>query len=135
MAALLGDVVFTLARRLAIESVLEANSEVPIWSYLNSFNYVTGLERGTFHGADVLSFFYGFGFPATVQRTYFLNFLHNLDPNEGVGVGDEGLRSWPKWTENQQLLWVKALENDLLADNFRSESYNFMKQNIDALRF
>ncbi|KAJ6444959.1 cholinesterase-like protein [Purpureocillium lavendulum] len=131
MAALLGDVVFTLARRLAIEAMHNHNSTVPIWSYIGSFKYGTAY-LGSSHGSDWNSLFKGNGRPAKSTRTYFLNFIHNQDPNIGVPQ----THYWPKWTKiDKQLLWVKSLSNDNMTDDFRNESYAFIKGNTKALYF
>ena len=137
LAALLGDIVFTLARRLSIENMVAANPDVPVWSYLNSFQYsvLPFSYAGTAHGSDVQMMFSGTGHPARSSRTYYLNFLHNQDPNVGVGVGNGGFLTWPKWTENKKLLWIQLSLNILRGDNFRAESYQYMKDNIKSLYF
>ncbi|KAJ2981753.1 hypothetical protein NQ176_g1833 [Zarea fungicola] len=116
VAALLGDVTFTLARRMTLQAV---SPVVPTWSYLSSYDYVTpGL--GTFHGSDILQVFLGIPQNYAMQscRTYYLNFLLNLDPNEGVG----GYMPWPRWTEGQNLMWFKSgYGNGLLKDDFRKD--------------
>lgn len=134
VAALLGDIVFTLARRLSIEAMVGANPDVPVWSYLNSFHYsVLPLNyAGTAHGSDVNMMFEGTGHPARSSRTYYFNFLHNQDPNVGV---DGGFLSWPRWTENKKLLWIQLGLNILRDDDFRAESYRYMKENTKSLYF
>ncbi|PNY23696.1 Carboxylic ester hydrolase [Tolypocladium capitatum] len=138
LAALLGDTVFTLARRLSIEAMVEAKPDVPVWSYLNSFQHsiLPFNYSGTAHGSDVVMMFSGTGHPARSSRTYYFNFLHNLDPNVGVGVGGNGgFLPWPKWTENKKLLWIQEQHNTLLEDNFRAESYWYMKENTEFRYF
>lgn len=130
ISALLGDVVFTLVRRLAINAMVQRNPEVPVWSYLSSYKYGT-VYLGTSHGTDLEVMFNGTGNPAKSARTYYLNFLHNSDPNSGVG----GYRSWPKWTEGNQLLHFNLLSNSLIDDTFRAESYDVIEKNTEALRF
>lgn len=137
VAALLGDVVFTLARRLAIESILESNPDTPVWSYLNSYNYLLS-TTGTSHGSDLSKFFRDKDFAANSTRTYLLNFLHKKNPNDGENVGPgKPYPSWPKWTDSQNhnLLWVKATKIELLPDDFRSDSYEIMKNHTESLRF
>ena len=57
LAALLGDIVFTITRRVFLESALTVNPSVPAWSYIASYDY--GLPiLGTFHGSDLLQVFY-----------------------------------------------------------------------------
>ncbi|POR33681.1 Carboxylic ester hydrolase [Tolypocladium paradoxum] len=130
VAALLGDFVFTLTRRITLEAMVAHDANVPAWSYLSSFQHLTPY-LGTAHGSDVAMLFSGTGNPARSGRTYYLNFLHNQDPNVGVG----GFRQWPKWADEHKLLWIQALSNNLLDDNFRAESYEFMKNNTKILYF
>jgi carboxylesterase type B len=140
MAAILGDLVFTLVRRLAIEYMVEQHPEKPVWSYLNSYAY-NGTwpmgQFGTFHGSDLSKIFKGVDMPANSTRTYWLNFLHNLDPNVGGGVGEEDgdFPSWPAWQGTEKLLWVNATEIGYLDDNFRDASYQYMKANVSRLYF
>lgn len=58
LAAILGDLTFTLARRSFLNAANDAAPEVPSWSYLSSYNL--GLPiLGTFHGSDLLQVFFG----------------------------------------------------------------------------
>ncbi|SPO03612.1 probable triacylglycerol lipase V precursor [Cephalotrichum gorgonifer] len=129
LAALLGDVVFTLTRRLFLEMAEAVNPEVPAWSYLASYAYLTPV-LGTYHASDIARIFGG-GLPnyATESiRTYYINFVTNLDPNRGV----EGkYPSWPKWSQGKKLMWFLRNGSDLLDDDFRSESSEFMKETVD----
>ncbi|KAI9170910.1 putative secreted lipase [Paramyrothecium foliicola] len=131
LAAILGDLVFTLTRRLFLESTTKAYPDVPSWSYLASYNYGTPI-MGTFHGSDLLQVFYGIlpNNAARSCRTYYFNFLYNLDPNVGVG----GYPKWPKWAEKKELLWFEtANKNSYLPDNFRSKSYELIKTYVSSL--
>src|SRR5699024_5657827 len=75
-AAILGDLVFTLTRRLFLQSTHAINSDVPSWSFLMSQNHGTPI-LGTFHGGDILQVFYGVkdNYAAKSVRSYFLNFV------------------------------------------------------------
>jgi triacylglycerol lipase len=55
IAAILGDLVFTLTRRIFLNEISNA---VPTWSYLASYDYGTPI-LGTFHGSDILQVFNG----------------------------------------------------------------------------
>ncbi|KAK4075167.1 uncharacterized protein Triagg1_4831 [Trichoderma aggressivum f. europaeum] len=131
-AALLGDLVFTLTRRMELTVASKLNPSVPIWSYLSSYDYGTPF-LGTFHASDIIQIFYGI-LPNNAMkstRTYIFNFLYNLDPNVGV----KGYANWPKWTDNHQLMWFEtANSQSLLADDFRDDSYQWIVKNKDALR-
>lgn len=131
-AALLGDLVFTLTRRMELTVAAQLNPGVPIWSYLSSYDYGTPF-LGTFHASDILQVFYGLLPDHAMQsaRTYFFNFIYNLDPNVGV----RGYDAWPQWTQGQQLMWFESADsNSLLADDFRDDSYQWIVQNKDVLR-
>ncbi|EHK16062.1 uncharacterized protein TRIVIDRAFT_195940 [Trichoderma virens Gv29-8] len=131
-AALLGDLVFTLTRRMELTVASQVNPNVPIWSYLSSYDYGTPF-LGTFHASDILQVFYGL-LPNNAMRstrTYFFNFFYNLDPNVGV----KGYSKWPKWTDNHQLMWFETADsNSLLADDFRDDSYQWIVKNKAVLR-
>lgn len=131
-AAILGDLSFTLTRRIVLKLAKQANPDIPIWSYLSSYNY--GLPvMGTFHASDILQIFMGI-LPNHAMhscRTYYFNFLYNSDPNQGVKKYD----NWPQWGTKQQLMWFKSpFTNDILADDFRSDAEQWIVGNKDILR-
>ncbi|KAG6004988.1 hypothetical protein E4U21_000560 [Claviceps maximensis] len=133
LAALFGDVTFTLARRATLNYAMAVNPDVPTWSYLSSYNYGTPF-LGTFHSSDMLQVFYGVlpNFAMKSCRTYYFNFLHNQDPNKGVA----GYSNWPKWKEAKKLMWFRwAFANDILADDFRSEAFDFIAASKNSLYF
>ncbi|ETS06520.1 putative extracellular lipase [Trichoderma reesei RUT C-30] len=132
LASILGDIVFTLVRRLTLENVVANRPDLPVWSSLASYNWPYGIF-GTQHGSDTAVFFgrNNTYFPTLSGRTYYINFVHDLDPNVGLLVGYQ----WPKWTENNELLWYNEIVNWHLKDDFRSESYDFIKEHIDSLTF
>lgn len=131
LAAMLGDLVFTLTRRVFLEVATTVNPKVPVWSYLASYNHGTPI-LGTFHGSDLLQVFYGI-LPNHASRsihTYYINFVTNLDPN----VGSTKYAKWPKWTEGRKLMWFFNNRNELLNDDFRNDSFNYIKKIINKLR-
>ena len=132
LAAILGDLIFTLTRRGFLGLTAAANPDVPSWSYLASYDHGTPI-LGTFHGSDIIQVFYG-QFPnnaARSSRTYYYNFLYNLDPN--VGVTDYA--EWPEWKTGRELMWFEnANENSLLADDFRAGSAQWIADNASRLR-
>lgn len=132
VAAILGDFVFTLARRLALDNMAAAHPQVPLWSSLGSVTYGLAPYWGTPHGTDVALLFDGFGVASDSTRTYYLNLLHNLDPNDDT----KSYREWPKWTpEDKDLLWTTLLGNSEIKDDFRNASYAFLKENAQSLYF
>ncbi|OAA71676.1 Carboxylesterase, type B [Akanthomyces lecanii RCEF 1005] len=133
MSALIGDAILHFPRRYVLETVSRVKPDTPMWSYLASYDY--GLPFvGTFHGSDILQTFYGVppNHAEKSSRTYYLNFIHNLDPNKGV----ENYDNWPRWTESEKLMWLKTpYNNDLLDDDFRKDRSDFFNQNIASLRY
>ncbi|KAF6834662.1 sterol esterase precursor [Colletotrichum plurivorum] len=131
-AAILGDLVFILARRSFLSVAKARNPSVPAWSYLNSYNFGTPMV-GTFHASDIMQNFFGVfpTFARQTTRTYYLNFLYNQDPN----VGTQGLVRWPEWSEDQQLLWWFSDRVAYLKDDFRGSSFDFIFKNMASLNF
>ncbi|ODA78055.1 hypothetical protein RJ55_06658 [Drechmeria coniospora] len=131
MAAILGDVTFTLTRRVILKSLRVSKPNMPVWSYMSSYNFGTPVV-GTFHASDILQVFYGL-WPNNAMRscrTYYFNFLYNLDPNKGV----TGYGKWPQWKEKQELMWFKtASKNDILKDDFRSGAGAWLEKNVGIL--
>ncbi|KAM0331356.1 hypothetical protein ACHAQA_003028 [Verticillium albo-atrum] len=131
-SAVLGDLVFTLTRRAFLSLTRAAHPTVPAWSYLASYNYGTPI-LGTFHGSDLLQVFYGIlpNYASRQIRTYYTNFVYDLDPN----VGSSGqYPNWPKWEQGKKLInFLANRAGDLLDDDFRSDSYNFIAKNVGSL--
>lgn len=123
LAAILGDLTFTLTRRVFLNLAQTANPSVPAWSYLATYLYGTPV-LGTFHATDILQV-YGItpGFPQQSIQSYYFSFINTMDPNDGTSAL---LPKWPKWSAGQQLLNFGALTNTLLPDNFRSVAYNYI---------
>lgn len=130
LAAILGDLVFTLSRRLFLSGTSKVNPDVPSWSYLSSYDYGTPI-LGTFHGSDILQVFYGIlpNYASASFASYYLSFVYNLDPNNGSGI----LPDWPQWSEKQQLMQFSNIASWVADDDFRTESYEWIGDNIDVL--
>lgn len=131
LAAILGDLVFTLSRRLFLSGTNAINPDVPSWSYLSSYDYGTPI-LGTFHGSDILQVFYGIlpNYASAAFASYYLSFVYNLDPNNGSGI----LPDWPQWSESQQLMQFSNIASWVADDDFRDDSYQWITENIDILR-
>ncbi|PSS20628.1 hypothetical protein M430DRAFT_139316 [Amorphotheca resinae ATCC 22711] len=129
LAAILGDLTFTLTRRVFLNIASKVSPDVPSWSYLASYDNVIPF-LGTFHGSDLLAI-YGLtpGIPAHTIQSYYISFINTMDPNEGT-VGEI---EWPQWSEGQELLHLKALTNSLLPDTFRNESCAYITAHKDVL--
>ncbi|CAK7203894.1 hypothetical protein SEUCBS139899_006644 [Sporothrix eucalyptigena] len=128
VAAILGDMTFTLARRAFLEISSLTNPSVPSWSYLGSYDYGFPI-LGTFHATDILQTFYGIlpNYASGALQTYYINFVTTGDPNQGAAVK----MTWPQWSENQQLMQFFSGSASLLDDNFRNSSYQYLIDNID----
>ncbi|KAH6883068.1 lipase 3 precursor [Alternaria rosae] len=130
VSAILGDVTFTLTRRLFLEVTGQVAPEVPSWSYLATYDFGTPI-LGTFHGSDILQVFNGIlpNNAAKTIRGYYYSFIYNLDPNEGNSLMD-----WPKWSEGKKLINFGANRNSYLDDDFRGDTHEFLAQNVASLR-
>jgi carboxylesterase type B len=131
-AAILGDLVFTLSRRLFLLFTSSLNPDVPSWSYLSSYDQGTPV-LGTFHASDLLQVFFGVfdNYAAKSIRSYYINFVYDLDPNDDNDIYPE----WPQWAGGNQLAHFFAHKSELLDDNFRSDSYEWLAQNVESLRY
>jgi carboxylesterase type B len=140
VAALLGDAVFTLARRAVLNITSEIQPGVKRWSYLSQYDQGTPV-LGTFHGSDLIQVFFGIkdNFAASAIVNYFLNFAYNLDPNDASGgtkaTEGEQLMSWPTWASSQQLMQFDADKASLIPDDFRQQQFEFLLQNSAKLHF
>jgi carboxylesterase type B len=130
VSAIIGDLTFTLTRRIFLEVASAVDPSVPSWSYLATYDYGTPI-LGTFHGSDILQVFYG-ALPNNARRTirgYYYNFVYDLDPNKGNDFGE-----WPQWSKGKKLMNFGANANGLLDDDFRKDTADFLRGNLAALR-
>ena len=145
LAALLGDFVFTLARRFFLRAHARTNPDVPAWSYLASYKYGTPI-LGTFHGSDLPQIFGTAilpGFASATIQAYYLNFVHTLDPNLSPDNATQTPRrlplpppDWPRWRDDTRLLMqFFATSARPARDDFRQDSYHFLEQNVKNLYF
>lgn len=128
ISALIGDITFTLTRRVFLETSSNVFPDVPSWSYLSTYDYGTPI-LGTFHGSDLLQVFYGI-LPNNAARSirgYYFSFIYNLDPNK-----DSGLDNWPQWSSGQQLKSFGANSNTIITDDFRSDTASYLKANLNS---
>ncbi|KIW04577.1 uncharacterized protein PV09_04327 [Verruconis gallopava] len=134
LAAILGDLVFTITRRGMLKFVADLQTGIPFWSYLNSYYYGTPI-LGSGHGLDIISVFYGLapGYATTAWRQYYINFVNNLDPNKGVTAN--GLAFWPQWTENQTIIQMHPNGSQYITDDFRQPVLDFLLKNVTQFYF
>ncbi|KAJ6172919.1 hypothetical protein N7485_005731 [Penicillium canescens] len=130
LSAILGDISFTLTRRIFLNAATKAKPDVPFWSYLSSYNY--GLPfLGTYHGSDIIQVFQGIlpNYASKSIHTYYLSFIYEQDPNAKAG----NYMNWPQWVSNQSLMNFFEDHAALLPDNFRQDTYEFLSSNLAAL--
>ncbi|KAL7790862.1 Alpha/Beta hydrolase protein [Trichoderma ceciliae] len=137
LASVIGDVLFILPRRLALAFVAASRPLVPLWGYQTSYNYRNGPSSifGTSHGSFEAVVFgtgdHNSSYSTKSVRTYFINFVHNLDPNKG----NTDFEFWPQWTiDEPRLLWFNKTKNAYLSDTYRNRSYKYMKRELDLFR-
>lgn len=131
IAAILGDLVFTVTRRGFLSIAAQVKPSVPSWSYLSSYDYGTPI-MGTFHGSDILQVFFSIlpNYASASFHAYYLSFVYTLDPNNGTtGTYAE----WPQWSQSNQLLNMYPGWSTLIADDFREDTYNFILDNMASL--
>ncbi|KAJ8606319.1 hypothetical protein MRB53_041070 [Persea americana] len=133
LAAILGDVVFTLSRRIYLHNL---PSTLPRWSYLSSYLHTLPI-LGTFHGSDII---YAYGLlgdedPITeLVQTYYVRFVNSLDPNGGNGTA-----TWPAWSDAdgqtpQLLNFLAEGKTEIIEDNFREGAYEYLVGNESQFR-
>jgi triacylglycerol lipase len=127
IAAILGDLTFTLTRRAFLTLAQKVKPDVPFWSYLSSYDYGTPI-LGTFHGSDILQVFYGIlpNYASRSIHSYYLSFVYDLDPNSRAS----SYMDWPQWADNQTLMNFFNDHGALLADNFRQDTFEFILDNV-----
>jgi len=133
VAAILGDITFTLTRRVYLDYV---NNRTPVWSYLNSFDYGESF-LGTFHGADISAYFPSSSgqdsFLSVLFQTYFVSFANYGDPNKLNAKSN--LSNWPAYdTANPQLLHVLSNTTGLIPDTFRKNASDYLAAHTSEFR-
>lgn len=133
LAAILGDLTFTITRRATLTAAAQLAPDMPTWSYLSSYDYGTPV-LGTLHGSDLIQVFFGIydNYAAQSFQAYYISFVNSLTPNNST---KSGLTNWPQWSENKQLLNMYATTSTLISDDFRSDVYDFLVANIKSLYF
>lgn len=128
VAAILGDLAFTLSRRYFLTNRYAA-SGLTAWSYLSSYNYGTPI-LGSVHGGDIFHIVWSvpYNYATATMHTYYLSFIYDLDPNSNNAVPE-----WPAWEESNELLNLFADYQQFIPDDFRSDSYEWISEHIPEL--
>jgi len=139
LAAILGDLTFTLTRRVFLTIASQVYPQVPSYSYLSTYLYGTPV-LGTFHSSDV-SEVYGSSTSnpvvSSIVQAYYISFFNTMDPNNNTTtpLSTSGTTYWPQWNSGQQLLDFGATSTTTIPDNFRQDSYNVIMNAIASGAF
>ncbi|KIW03733.1 uncharacterized protein PV09_05040 [Verruconis gallopava] len=129
LAAILGDLAFTLSRRYFLHIREAAVPGLPAWSYMSSYFY--GLPiLGTVHGSDIFHIVWSvpYDYATHTMHSYYLSFITDLDPNS-----NNSAPHWPQWRESNQLLNLFSSYLQFIPDNFRSDSYDWISSHVPQL--
>ncbi|KAK4550374.1 hypothetical protein LTR36_003341 [Oleoguttula mirabilis] len=132
LAAILGDVTFTLPRRSYLSHVSSQVQKLALPRLLLPGAWTV---LGTFHASDLL---YAYGYasvPTQSIQTYYISFINSLDPN-AISTASP-LIDWPQWSNasgSPQLLEFQATTNALITDDFRQGAYEYLSNAETAFR-
>ncbi|OOF92869.1 hypothetical protein ASPCADRAFT_133260 [Aspergillus carbonarius ITEM 5010] len=142
LAAILADLTVLLTRRFILADAMPDYSNVPAWSFIISvFKGIPYL--GSFHGSELYmrdiwamlqkdfpDLFSGDIEPVISSMwSYYLSFIYYQDPNQANQTV-----SWPRWTDQQQIMNFTRNGNEVKPDNFRSKATEFLVNNVESLR-
>ncbi|KAI5288587.1 hypothetical protein KEM54_005097 [Ascosphaera aggregata] len=132
LAAILGDLVFTLTRRVVLQIFTEQRKDSKAWSYLSSYYHDTPV-MGTFHGSDLIQVFFGIvpNYASRSFKNYYISFVNHGTPNKG----SQTYPDWPEWKENKQLLNMNSGNSKFIRDDFRQKASDFLANNMEVLYF
>ncbi|KAF2667250.1 alpha/beta-hydrolase [Microthyrium microscopicum] len=128
LAAILGDLTFTITRRAWLILSRGLNPNVKTWTYLGSYDHGTPL-LGTPHGGDLFQVFFGIkdNYASKAFHSYYISFVNHLDPNYGSGA----FADWPEWTAAApNMLQMFANTSSIIQDTFRQDTLNFILSNL-----
>lgn len=136
LAAILGDIEFTLMRRLFLQTLPPA---VPAWSFIATWDRGTPI-LGTFHTSDLPQLFHSVDATALAVQDRYIAFVNSLDPNDGLALAPVGYETyWPTWrdtgTTKRPLIEFGANSTSIVADDFREASFEYIESHVDVLRF
>lgn len=129
VAAILGDLAFTLSRRYFLHERRAIAPELKSWSYLSS--YWEGLPvLGSVHGGDIIRIMWGvpYDFATDTMRQYYLSFVTYGDPNV-----NNPKPNWPRWETSNKMLNVHAAFQAEVTDDFRTDSYKWIAEHVPEL--
>lgn len=129
LAAILGDLAFTLSRRYFLDSRHAAAPELPAWSYMSSYFYGVPI-LGSVHGGDIFHIVFSvpYDYATHTMHEYYLSFITDLDPNSNNDAPE-----WPQYHESEQLLNLYATYQQFITDDFRADSYEWISSHVPEL--
>lgn len=134
LSAIIGDVFFTLTRRVLLNQVCQT---VQCWSWLGTYNHGSSV-LGTAHGDDLPPTFQNaptnplnlLGAPGLLD--YYLSFVVRSNPNSLIAQAVN--ITWPTWQQsNPTLVKFGRLANTLIPDTFRTPQYNTFSSLVSVL--
>lgn len=131
LASIFGDYFFTFTARILLTTFPK---RVPAWSYIATYGRGTPI-LGTYHVSDVPRLFYETDDVSAGIQDYYISFVHSLNPNNGANGTACGYSTyWPTWQEGGQLLEFGAQSSDLVGDDARTPSFEYVRAHLDTLR-
>lgn len=134
LAAVLGDIVFTLTRRAYLDIITAQG--VPAWSYLGTFlSNGSSLQSGvgTPHGSDVVFYFssaLASLSPGVTFQTAYVSFINHLDPNAIPQT-----TAWPQYSsDTRQIIDVGQDNNTIITDDFRQDAEQYLVEHVTSFR-
>ncbi|QIW95855.1 hypothetical protein AMS68_001373 [Peltaster fructicola] len=130
LAAILGDITFTLTRRVYLDGLTARG--VTAYSYMA--DYLAGTPfLGTFHGSDLLVLFNQLttlSFPHKSFQNYYLSFIATLDPNSN----SQGQTTWPTYSSTRQIVNFGGSAISVITDNFRKAVSDYLSTKANVLK-
>lgn len=131
LAAILGDWEFAFMSRLLLQTF---PATVPAWSYLATYESGTPV-LGTYHATDLPHLYYETSNVSRSIQGLYIAFVDCLDPNSFAQSNSSGyLSHWPTWQEKKQLLEFGAESTQLIDDNARAASFEYVRTHLETLR-
>ncbi|QIW98318.1 hypothetical protein AMS68_003836 [Peltaster fructicola] len=133
LAAIVGDAVFVLSRRLYLTSV---SPSVRAWSFVGTYYYGTPV-LGTCHVTDILALYFGIGSSIAIDEifTRYISFINYADPNVIGVAASKSYVQWPQYENtNRRLMSFDTFGVSILNDTFRQTSYLSLAANDSVFR-
>jgi carboxylesterase type B len=129
LAAILGDLAFTLSRRYFLEERKKVAPELKAWSYRSSYFYGVPI-LGSVHGGDIFKIVWGvpYDYATRTMRGYYYSFIYQLDPN-----WNNNSPNWPTWESSNLLMNLFTASQTLIPDDFRWDSYDWIRNHVPEL--